>query len=69
MCVVKSSVLVPGDVLQLPVPIRRADLLPGQSSAPEGLRGRDPAHVHPKGKNVALLSIYFTVLVWIIICH
>ena len=30
--------LLTGDVLQLPVPVRRVDLLPGSGSAPEGLR-------------------------------
>ena len=38
-----------GDVLQLPVPVRRVDLLPGSGSAPEGLRGRDSTHVHTQG--------------------
>lgn len=38
-----------GDVLQLPVPVRRVDLLPGSGSASEGLRGRDSTHVHTQG--------------------
>lgn len=42
--------LLAGDVLQLPVPVRGVDLLPDPGSAPEGLRGRDPSHVHTQGR-------------------
>lgn len=41
--------LLPGDVLQLPVPLRCAALLPGSGSAPKGLSGRDSTHVHTQG--------------------
>lgn len=41
--------LLSGDVLQLLVPVRRVDLLPGSRFALEGLRGRDSTHVHPQG--------------------
>lgn len=41
--------MLTGDVLQLPVPLRGLDLLPGPRSAPEGLRGRDSTHVHAQG--------------------
>lgn len=39
-----------GDVLQLPVPVRGAHLLPDPGSAAEGLRGWDSSHVHTQGK-------------------
>lgn len=41
--------LLAGDVLQLPVPVPCADLLPDSGSAPEGLRGWDSTHVHTQG--------------------
>lgn len=43
--------MLAGDVLQLPVPLRCADLLPGAGSAPEGLCGRNSTHVHTKGNS------------------
>lgn len=39
-----------GDVLQLPVPLRGADLLPGEGSPPGGLLRRDSPHVHAQGE-------------------
>lgn len=41
-----------GDVLQLRVPLRGADLLPGAGAAPQRLHGWDSAHVHTQGNTV-----------------
>ena len=41
--------MVTGDVLQLAVPLRGADLLPGPGLAAQGFLGRNPSHVHPQG--------------------
>lgn len=43
--------MLAGDVLQLPVPLRCVDLLPGAGSAPEGLRGWNSTYVHTKGNS------------------
>lgn len=51
------SCCLAGDVLQLLVPVRRADLLPGPGAAPEGLRGRDPTHVHTQGASFATFGV------------
>lgn len=40
-----------GDVLQLPIPLRGALLLPGARSAAERGRRRHRAHVHPQGES------------------
>lgn len=39
-----------GDVLQLPLPLRGALLLPGTRPDAEGSRGWDRSHVYPKGQ-------------------
>lgn len=50
LCILTFAALaLPGDVLQLTVPLRGADLLPGTLATPGGLHGWDSTHVHAQG--------------------
>lgn len=48
--------LLTGDVLQLPVPLRGVDLLPGAGAAPQGLLGWNQAHVHAQGNTLCTFT-------------
>lgn len=49
-------VLSAGDVLQLPLPLCGAGLLPGPGAAAAGGHRRHPTHVHSQGKGHRLLG-------------
>lgn len=49
-------VLSAGDVLQLPLPLRGAGLLPGPGAAAAGSHRWHPTHVHSQGKGRRLLG-------------
>lgn len=49
-------VLSAGDVLQLPLPLRGAGLLPGPGAAAAGGHRWHPTHVHSQGKGHRLLG-------------
>ena len=51
-----GSLFSPGDVLQLPLPLRGAGLLLGPGAAAAGGHRRHPTHVHSQGKGHRLLG-------------